>query len=157
MKNINEVYVDVITGHLHVMLNELFNAKANLVVLDNDLQLAMKTLEILKSKEKEYITTITEQIERIRELEDSNIVDTNKYKTEFDSLKSKYDKLLSENDSVSKKASHIDTFTNQINRMKSEMTAKDDIISIQAKNIDSLKQEIEVLKTTNNKSKKLKS
>ncbi len=149
MKNINEVYVDVITGHLHVMLNELFNTKANLVVLDNDLQLVMNSLEILKSKEKEYIATITEQIEKIRELEkDREFLKQENVSKDIEVSKTTI--LQNKLDELTKRITDFKTIVSDKDKMIAKLS--EDFAILNGEN-QTLKKEYEELRSTNTNKK----
>lgn len=152
MKNINDAYVDVITGHLHVTLNELFNAKANLTVLDLELQNANVLLQNFAKKQQEDAATITEQIERIRELESIR-----------DKLKIESDSKTLESSKAETLQNKVNEFANRITEYKTTVSNKDDEITKLTEDLTllidenrMLKEEFEKLKAANNQTKKLK-
>ena len=155
-KTINEAYVDVMTGHLHVMMNELFNAKANLVILDQDLAGVVRAYKELSDKNQENTNIISEQIERIRELENVGSSTSTAYQREIEDLKNMCKTLEEEKLTFSKKASHIDTFGKQINTMNDEIKKKDSEISTLNQEIKLLNDMIAELKIATNSTKKLK-
>jgi chromosome segregation ATPase len=89
---------------------------------------------------------LTEQIERIKELENDTSTNKTAFTKAIDEMKARCEKAEAEAASLIKKASHIDTFSNQINRMNEEIRRKDSEIGVLNQEIKMLNDMIKELK-----------
>lgn len=117
MDDLTTTYIDVLTGHLHKNLNSLFQVEANFVLMEKDL--ISKNNQI--SNLQDQLASAKSGIEELQNRSVSNIDLTEKLKT----LQDDYNKLNDEKLAFEKKASHIDTFSKQINSLNEEVKIKD--------------------------------
>lgn len=145
MENLTNIYIDVVTGHLHKNLNSLFQVESNYILLEREnIQL------------KEYITNLQGQIEINSKIQNINESLThektvleekmaNKQK-ELNDLLNRNIELETEKNALINKASHIDTFAQEINNYQRDLKTKDLVIKESQKRLSELEKELKELK-----------
>lgn len=117
MDDLTNSYIDVLTGHLHKNLNSLFQIEANFILMEKDLVSKNNQISYLQDQ----LASAKASIEELQNKSAYDVILSEKLKN----LQDEYELLNDEKLAYEKKASHIDTFSKQINSLNEELKIRD--------------------------------
>jgi chromosome segregation ATPase len=149
---LTNIYIDVITGHLHKNLNSLFQVEANYILLEKENTQLKEIISGLQGRisVNANIENINEQITKEKTELEEKLACKQK---ELNDSNNRTKELETEKNALAKKASHVDTFSREIINYQEKLKNKDEKIEELLAKINELEKTISNNTTQSEKQK----